>query len=66
MTSSAGRLQVRLAKGPAGKRTDQRAVLSALGLRKTNQVVVLFDTPSTRGMVSAVRHLVVVTPVKGA
>ncbi len=67
MTNAGGgsRVEVRLHKGPAGKRKDQRAVLAALGLRKRNQSAVHFDTPSLRGMVTAVRHLVSVSPAKG-
>ncbi|MDY6147511.1 MAG: 50S ribosomal protein L30 [Porphyromonas sp.] len=36
----------------------QKQTLDALGLRKMHQVVELQDTPSIRGMVRAVNHLV--------
>jgi large subunit ribosomal protein L30 len=36
----------------------QKQTLDALGLRKMHQVVELQDTPSIRGMVRAVSHLV--------
>jgi large subunit ribosomal protein L30 len=39
---------------------SQRAILTGLGLGKMNRVVELEDTPSTRGMVHAVRHMVTV------
>ncbi|MDE6096274.1 MAG: 50S ribosomal protein L30 [Muribaculaceae bacterium] len=39
----------------------QKRTLDALGLRKMNHTVVKEDTPSIRGMVNAVRHLVEVT-----
>jgi large subunit ribosomal protein L30 len=38
----------------------QRAILVGLGLGKMHRVVELEDTPSTRGMVRAVRHMVTV------
>jgi large subunit ribosomal protein L30 len=38
----------------------QRATLRGLGLRRLHQVVELEDTPAVRGMISRVRHLVVV------
>ncbi|MDQ4081031.1 MAG: 50S ribosomal protein L30 [Gemmatimonadota bacterium] len=41
-----------------------RATLDALGLRHHQDVVVKQDSPSLRGMIKQVRHLVKVTPVK--
>jgi len=41
-----------------GYKRDQRRTIEALGLRKLNQTVVHDDTPSIRGMVFKVRHLV--------
>ena len=43
---------------PIGKPKDQRATLVGLGLNKLNKVSVLEDTPSVRGMIRKVRHLV--------
>ncbi|MBE6451383.1 MAG: 50S ribosomal protein L30 [Alphaproteobacteria bacterium] len=43
---------------PIGKPKDQRATLIGLGLNKMNRTVVLEDTPSIRGMISKVSHLV--------
>ena len=37
---------------------DQKATLVALGLRKISQVVEIEDTPSMRGMLRKVQHLV--------
>ena len=37
---------------------DQKATLVALGLRKISQVVEIEDTPSMRGMLRKVHHLV--------
>ena len=41
-----------------GKPKDQKATLIGLGLNKMNKVSVLEDTPSVRGMVRKVQHLV--------
>ena len=38
----------------------QKATLDTLGLKKLNQVVEVEDTPSTRGLIKAVHHLVMV------
>ena len=43
---------------PIGRPEKQRAVLIGLGLNKMGKVVVLEDTPSIRGMVAKVPHLV--------
>ena len=43
---------------PIGKPKDQRATLIGLGLNKMNRTSVLEDTPSIRGMIKKVRHLV--------
>lgn len=41
-----------------GRKKDQRATLVGLGLNKINRVAELEDTPSVRGMISKVQHLV--------
>lgn len=38
----------------------QKATLDTLGLKKLNQVVEVEDKPSTRGLIKAVHHLVMV------
>ena len=43
---------------PIGKPQDQKATLIGLGLNKLNKVSVLEDTPSVRGMIRKVQHLV--------
>ena len=43
---------------PIGRRKDQRATLIGLGLNKMNRSRVLEDTPSVRGMINKVHHLV--------
>jgi len=43
---------------PIGRRNDQRATLIGLGLNKMHRTRELQDTPSVRGMVAKVAHLV--------
>ena len=37
---------------------NQKASLQTLGLRKPNQIVEVEDTPSNRGLINTVHHLV--------
>jgi large subunit ribosomal protein L30 len=43
---------------PIGRKDDQRATLVGLGLNKLHRTRSLEDTPSVRGMINKVRHLV--------
>jgi large subunit ribosomal protein L30 len=43
---------------PIGREDYQRATLKGLGLNKMHRSVELEDTPSVRGMISRVRHLI--------
>ncbi len=52
--------KIRQVKSGIGYPKDQNATLRGLGFRRMHQVVELEDTPSTRGMVNKVCHLVVV------
>ena len=45
---------------PIGRREDQEATLKGLGLNKRHRSRVLEDTPSVRGMIDKVKHLVCV------
>jgi len=51
-------LRVTYRKSAIGYAWDQRATLVALGLKRLNQTVEHEATPSIRGMVAKVRHLV--------
>jgi large subunit ribosomal protein L30 len=42
----------------AGRQGYQRATLKGLGLDKINRVSTLRDTPSVRGMIARVHHLI--------
>jgi large subunit ribosomal protein L30 len=43
---------------PIGRRADQEATLKGLGLNKMHRRRTLEDTPSVRGMINKVQHLV--------
>ena len=53
-------IKVQQIKSEIGYPKDQKATLQALGLRKISQIVEVEDTPSTRGMLRKVHHLVTV------
>ena len=53
-------VKVQQVKSVIGYNRRQRATMTGLGLRKIRQIVELEDTPSVRGMIDKVRHLVVV------
>ena len=43
-----------------GRRDDQEATLIGLGLNKRHRTSVVEDTPAVRGMITKVRHLLIV------
>lgn len=51
-------LSVTYKKSAIGYRQDQKDTIKKLGLRRLNQTVELLDTPTARGMVEKVSHLV--------
>ena len=51
-------LRVRQTGSPTRRPQDQRATLTGLGLGKIGRVRELEDTPSIRGMIRKVRHMV--------
>ncbi|NVJ93358.1 MAG: 50S ribosomal protein L30 [Methylocystaceae bacterium] len=51
-------IKVQQIGSPVGRRKDQRATLVGLGLNKIRRVSELEDTPSIRGMINKVQHLV--------
>ncbi len=64
MASAKGkRIRVTQTGSPIGRRADQRQTLVGLGLNKMNRSRELEDTPSIRGMVEKVSHLVRVEEV---
>ena len=59
------RLRIRWSRSLIGYERDQRRTIRALGLRRLHQTVEREDTPTIRGMLHKVRHLVTVEPAEG-
>jgi len=57
------KLKVTQIRSTIGRQGRQQAILVGLGLRKLNQSVVVDNTPSFRGMVKKVLHLVTVEEI---
>lgn len=53
-------VRVTLVKSPIGYNISQKRTVRALGLRKMNQTVEHKDSPTFRGMVAKVSHLLYV------
>ena len=51
-------IRVKQVKSEIGYNRRQRATLKGLGIRRMHQVVEVEDTPSVRGMIDKVSHLV--------
>lgn len=60
------RLKITWTKSFIGRPQRQREIIRSLGLRRLHQSVVHGDTPSIRGMVNKVVHLVTVEEVEAA
>ena len=58
--SKNAKLVVKQIKSAIGRKAYQRKTLIGLGLNKMNKEKTLEDTPSIRGMIEKVKHLVVV------
>ncbi len=53
-----GKLKVTLVKSMIGRPEKHRKILRSMGLTKINRTVEFKDTPSIRGMINKVSHLV--------
>ena len=51
-------IKIKQIKSQIGAPKDQKETLRALGIRKISQVIEVEDTPSCRGMIRKVHHLV--------
>lgn len=51
------KLRIRLVRSLIGLSPKQEATVRALGLRRLHQVVEHADTPTIRGMIARVRHV---------
>jgi len=61
--AAAKKIKVTQIGSPIRRPKDQRATLVGLGLNKMHRSRVLEDTPSVRGMVNKISHLVKVEEV---
>lgn len=57
-------IKVTQIKSVIGEKPDARKTVRALGLHRIGDQVIKQDRPEIRGMIQAVRHLVVVEEVK--
>ena len=64
MTTERKTIKVEQTGSPIRRRHDQRETLMGLGLNRVGRVAELPDTPSTRGMIAKVAHLVRVVEEK--
>jgi len=64
--AGAGMLRVKQVRSGIGHPKGHRATLRSIGLKHHQDVVVVPDSPSLRGMLNQVRHLVEVTKVEEA
>ncbi len=51
-------IKIKQVKSKIGAPIDQKRTLRSLGLHRISQVVEVEDSPSTRGMIRKVHHLV--------
>jgi len=62
----AGKVKVKLVKSQIGAPKKVREHLKGLGLKRVNQEKELEDTPSVRGLIFHVKHLVQADPPEAA
>ena len=61
---TSGKVRIKQVRSGIGHSWRMRQTLEAMGLRHHQAEVVLKDSPSLRGQIKRVRHLVTVTPVE--
>lgn len=59
------KLKITYRKSSIGYSRDQKATVRSLGLRKLNSTVIHDDSPTVRGMIFKVKHLVSVEEIAG-
>jgi large subunit ribosomal protein L30 len=59
------KLRVTWVKSDSRRKFDQKRTIRALGLRRLGHTVEHSDSPSVRGMINKVRHLVAVEEASG-
>ena len=60
VTTETKTVTVKQTGSPIRRTKDQRATLAGLGLNKMGRVSTLEDTPSVRGMIAKVHHMVTI------
>ena len=63
-TLTDGKVEIRQVRSKIGHSWRMRRTLESLGLKHHQDAVVHQDSPSLRGQIKKVRHLIEVTPVK--
>jgi large subunit ribosomal protein L30 len=58
--AEAKKIKIKLVGSPIGRIEPQKRMVRSLGLRKMNQVVEKPDTPSFRGVVKKIPHLLAI------
>jgi len=58
ISTSGKRIKITLVRSPIGNTERHKATIRALGLHRIGQSVELPDTPTTRGMIAKVNHLI--------
>lgn len=53
-------LKVTWTKSTIGRSESQKKIITSLGLKKLNQSVILKDSPSLRGQIAKIEHLLTV------
>jgi len=61
---AAKRIKVTLTRSPISSTWRQKEMVKSLGLRRMNQSIEHNDTPTIRGMIARVSHLLTVEEVK--
>lgn len=56
-------IKVTLVRSPIGYQPKHRECARGLGLKRTNQTVIVEDTPSVRGMINRIEYMVRVEQV---
>ena len=60
----AKKLKITLVKSTIGQKSEKKATVRSLGLKKISSSVVHEDTAAIRGMIASVSHIVKVEEVK--
>lgn len=61
----AKKIQIKQVKSAIGRLENQKRTIKALGLKKIGGVVEHDDTPTIRGMINTVRHLITIEDGSG-